>query len=114
MEKLCKKNNNTNISSNKDINISSSTNENDNILNEKNINSINEEEKIWAKQIGEYKSEEITLNKKIIIDSITLYNIISTNYGYKKLDINRLAQGEQKKALLEIKWEKNIPYWWIR
>ena len=101
MEKLCKENNNTNISSNKDINISSSTNENDNILNENNINSINEEEKNLAKQIGEYKPEEITLNKKIIIDSIALYNTISTNYGDKKLDINRLAQGEQEKALLE-------------
>ena len=102
MEKLCKENNNTNISSNKDINISSSTNENDNnILNENNINSINEVEKNLAKQIGEYKPEEITLNKKIIIDSIALYNTISTNYGDKKLDINRLAQGEQEKALLE-------------
>ena len=101
MEKLCKENNNINISSNKDINISSSTNENDNILNENNINSINEEEKNLAKQIGEYKPEEITLNKKIIIDSIALYNTISTNYGDKKLDINRLAQGEQEKALLE-------------
>ena len=101
MEKLCKENNNANISSNKDINISFSTNENDNILNENNINSINEEEKNLAKQIGEYKPEEITLNKKIIIDSIALYNTISTNYGDKKLDINRLAQGEQEKALLE-------------
>ena len=100
MEKVCNENN-TNISSNKDINISVSTAERDNIINENNINSINESEKDLAKKISEYKPEEITLNKKIIIDSIALYNTISTNYGDPKLDITRLAKDQQEKALLE-------------
>ena len=92
---------NTNITSNKDINSSLSTTNRENIQNENDINSINENENILAKQISEYKPEEITLNKKIIIDSITLYNTISTNYGDKKLDITRLAQDQQDKALFE-------------
>ena len=100
MEKLCNENN-TNISSNKDVNISGSTTDKDNILNENNINSINESEKDLATKISEYKPEEITLNKKIIIYSIALYNTISTNYGDQKLDITRLAKDQQEKALLE-------------
>ena len=92
---------NTNITSNKDINSSLSTTNRENIQNENDINSINESENNLAKKISEYKPEEITLNKKIIIDSITLYNTISTNYGDKKLDITRLAQEQQDKALFE-------------
>ena len=92
---------NTNITSNKDINSSLSATNRENIQNENDINSINENENNLAKQISEYKPEEITLNKKIIIDSITLYNTISTNYGDTKLDITRLAQDQQDKALFE-------------
>ena len=91
---------NTNLSSNKDMNESSSTTVNDNNINI-NENTINEKETLLAKKISEYKPEEITLNKKIIIDSIALYNTISTNYGDKKLDITRLAQDQQDKVLLE-------------
>ena len=92
---------NTNITSNKDINNSLPSTNRENIENESDINSINENENILAQKISEYKPEEITLNKKIIIDSITLYNTISTNYGDKKLDITRLAQDQQDKALFE-------------
>ena len=92
---------NTNITSNKDINSSLSSTNREKIQNEIDINSINENENNLAKQISEYKPEEITLNKKIIIDSITLYNTISTNYGDKKIDITRLAQDQQDKALFE-------------
>jgi hypothetical protein len=91
---------NTNLTSNKDMNESSSTTVNDNNINI-NENTINEKETLLAKKISEYKPEEITLNKKIIIDSIALYNTISTNYGDKKLDITRLAQDQQDKVLLE-------------
>ena len=78
---------------NKDINSSFSTTTKESVMDEN--------EDILAKKISEYKPEEITLNKKIIIDSITVYNTISTNYGDKKLDITRLAQEQQDKALLE-------------
>ena len=91
---------NTNLTSNKEENESSSTTINDNNVNI-NEDSINEKETILAKKISEYKPEEITLSKKIIIDSIVLYNTISTNYGDKKLDITRLAQDQQDKVLLE-------------
>ena len=91
----------TNLTSNKDINDNSSNTTRDNIITENNINSINESGDILAQKISEYKPEEITLNKKIIIDSIVLYNTISTNYGDKKLDITRLSQDQQDKALLE-------------
>ena len=93
--------NNINLTSNKDTNESSSTTTKDNIRIEDEINSINESSDLLAQKISEYKPEEITLNKKLIIDSITLYNTISTNYGEKKIDITRLAQDQQEKALLE-------------
>lgn len=103
MEPICSKMN-TNILSNKDIQISPSTGEKEKKVDESEsslINSINESEQKLAKQISEYKQEEITLNKKILIDSISLYNTISNNYGDKKLDINRLAKDQQEKALFE-------------
>ena len=78
---------------NKDINSSFSTTTKESVMDENEYS--------LAKKISEYKPEEITLNKKIIIDSITVYNTISTNYGDKKLDITRLAQEQQDKALLE-------------
>lgn len=93
----------TNIASNKDINDdSSTTNTNrENMINQNDINAINESGDILAQKISEYQPEEITISKKLIIDSITLYNTISTNYGDKKLDINHLAQEQQDKILLE-------------
>mgnify|MGYP003571375366 CR=1 FL=1 len=93
----------TNITSNKDINDNSSTTtaNRENMINENGINAINESGDLLAQQISEYQPEEITLSKKLIIDSITLYNTISTNYGDKKLDINHLAQKQQDKILLE-------------
>ena len=81
------------ISNNKDINSSFSTTTKESALDEN--------EDTLAKTIKEYKPEEITLNKKIIIESINIYNTISTNYGDKKLEINRLSQEQQDKALLE-------------
>ena len=93
--------NNTNLTSNKDTNESLSITTKDNMRIEDGINSINESSDLLAQKISEYKPEEITLNKKLIIDSITLYNTISTNYGEKKIDITRLAQDQQEKALLE-------------
>ena len=81
------------ISNNKDINSSFSTTTKESALDEN--------EETLAKTIKEYKPEEITLNKKIIIESINVYNTISTNYGDKKLEINRLSQQQQDKALLE-------------
>jgi len=90
----------TNVTSNKEIiSDSSSVISKDNQINDNN-NILNEKEDILAKKISEYKPEEITLNKKIIIDSINIYNTISTNYGDKKLDITRFSQEEQDKALL--------------
>ena len=93
----------TNITSNKEINDNSSTTtaNRENMINENSINAINESGDILAQKISEYQPEEITLSKKLIIDSITLYNTISTNYGNKKLDINHLAQEQQDKILLE-------------
>ena len=81
------------ISTNKDINSSFSTTTKESVFDEK--------EDALTKTINEYKTEEITLNKKIIIESINIYNTISTNYGDKKLEINRLSQEQQDKALLE-------------
>ena len=81
------------ISTNKDINSSFSTTTKESVFDEK--------EDALTKTINEYKPEEITLNKKIIIESINIYNTISTNYGDKKLEINRLSQEQQDKALLE-------------
>ena len=93
----------TNITSNKDINDNSSTTtaNRENMVNENDINAINESGDLLAQKISEYQPEEITLSKKLIIDSITLYNTISTNYGDKKLDINHLAQEQQDKILLQ-------------
>ena len=85
--------NNINIISNKDINSSFSTTTKESAFDENEDN--------LARTIKEYKPEEITLNKKIIIESINVYNTISTNYGDKKLEINRLSQEQQDKALLE-------------
>ena len=87
----------TNLTSNKDIDDSSSTVS----IKENNINQINEKNDELAKKISEYKPEEIILDKKIIIDSIALYNKISANYGDIKLDITRLAQEQQDKLLAE-------------
>ena len=92
---------NINLASNKDAISAASISTRDNLENDNFMDSINEKEDILAQKISEYKPEEITLNKKIIIDSIALYNTISNNYGDKKLDITRLAQEQQDKALLE-------------
>ena len=95
----------TNIASNKDLNSSSNTFDfNINPLNpsEKDINlnqNISSEENI--DKLIQSKPYEITLDQKIILDSINLYNTISTNYGEKKLDINRLSKSQQEKALIE-------------
>jgi hypothetical protein len=95
----------TNIASNKDVNNSSTTINNilsDNLEN----NNINEKELIQNlsknDELYKYKPEEITLNKKIILDSIILYNTISTNYGEKNIDIAHLSKSQQEKALSEI------------
>ena len=40
--------------------------------------------------------------QKIILDSIILYNKLSTNYGEKNLDISHLSKSQQDKALSEI------------
>ena len=94
----------TNIASNKDINNSTTTI--NNILSDTlDNNNINEKELIQNLSINElykYKPEEITLNKKIILDSIILYNTISTNYGEKNIDITHLSKSQQEKALSEI------------
>jgi len=94
----------TNIASNKDINNSTTTI--NNILSDTlDNNNINEKELIQNLSIDElykYKPEEITLNKKIILDSIILYNTISTNYGEKNIDITHLSKPQQEKALSEI------------
>ena len=92
---------NINLASNKDAISAASISTRENLENDNFMDSINEKEDILAQKISEYKPEEITLNKKIIIDSIALYNTISNNYGDKKLDITRLAQEQQDKALFE-------------
>ena len=95
----------TNLASNKDINNSSTTINNilsDPLVNNNNI--INEKDlfqNLSKDEIYKYKTEEITLNKKIILDSIILYNTISTNYGEKNLDISHLSKTQQEKALKE-------------
>ncbi len=89
----------TNIASNKDFNSSTNTFDSNLYPSEKDINivqNLSSEDKL-----NQYKPEEITLNQKIILDSITLYNTISTNYGEKKLDITRLSKSQQEKALIE-------------
>ena len=94
----------TNIASNKDIN-NSTTTINNILLDTLDNNNINEKELIQNLSIDElykYKPEEITLNKKIILDSIILYNTISTNYGEKNIDITHLSKPQQEKALSEI------------
>ena len=93
----------TNIASNKEINSSTTIN---NIINNGQEN-INEKESNLIQDLSkdklyEYKPEEITLNKKIILDSIILYNKLSTNYGEKNLDISHLSKSQQDKALSEI------------
>ena len=94
----------TNIASNKDINNSTTTI--NNILSDTlDNNNINEKELIQnlsKDELYKYKPEEITLNKKIILDSIILYNTISTNYGEKNIDITHLSKAQQEKALSEI------------
>ena len=103
MENIDNENDNgINTINNKDIDSSSTTTTNTNKINLDDINSFNENENDLAKKISEYKPEEITINKKLIIDSLNLYNTISTNYGDKKLDITRLSQEQQEKALLEM------------
>ena len=93
----------TNIASSKEINSSTTIN---NIINngqenmgEKESNLIQD---LSKDKLYEYKPEEITLNKKIILDSIILYNKLSTNYGEKNLDISHLSKSQQDKALSEI------------
>ena len=102
MESNEKDNDDINTIKNKNIDSSSTTTTNTNKLNLDDINKINENENNLAKKISEYNPEEITINKKLIIDSLNLYNTISTNYGDKKLDITRLSQEQQEKALLEM------------
>ena len=94
----------TNIASNKDIN-NSTTTINNILLDTLDNNNINEKELIQnlsKDELYKYKPEEITLNKKIILDSIILYNTISTNYGEKNIDITHLSKPQQEKALSEI------------
>ena len=93
----------TNIASSKEVNSSTTIN---NIINNGQEN-INEKESNLIQDLSkdklyEYKPEEITLNKKIILDSIILYNKLSTNYGEKNLDISHLSKSQQDKALSEI------------
>ena len=93
----------TNIASSKEINSSTTIN---NIINNGQEN-INEKESNLIQDLSkdklyEYKPEEITLNKKIILDAIILYNKLSTNYGEKNLDISHLSKSQQDKALSEI------------
>ena len=80
----------TNLTSNKELNESASISTRDYVINDENI----DQELEGHREIPEFKIEEITLNKKLIIDSISLYNTISTNYGQKNLDINHLAQDQ--------------------
>ena len=94
----------TNIASNKDIN-NSTTTINNILLDTLDNNNINEKELVQnlsKDELYKYKPEEITLNKKIILDSIILYNTISTNYGEKNIDITHLSKSQQEKALSEI------------
>ena len=93
----------TNIASSKEINSSTTIN---NIINN-NQDNISEKESNLIQDLSkdklyEYKPEDINLNKKIILDSIILYNKISTNYGEKNLDISHLSKSQQDKALSEI------------
>ena len=95
----------TNLASNKEM--SSSTTINNILSNNNDNNNINEKEvdlfqDLSKDKIYEYKPKEITLNKKIILDSIILYNTISTNYGEKNIDIAHLSKSQQEKALTEI------------
>ena len=95
----------TNLASNKDMNSTTTLNElslkseEKNEIKEKEINLI---QNLSKDKLYEYKPEEITLNKKIIIDSIILYNKLSTNYGDKNIDIAHLSEAQQEKALKEI------------
>ena len=89
----------TNIASNKDFNSSTNTFDSNLYPSEKDINIV--QNLSSEDRLNQYKPEEITLNQKIILDSITLYNTISTNYGEKKLDITRLSKSQQEKALIE-------------
>ena len=93
----------TNIASSKEINSSTTIN---NILNNNQENITEKESNLFQDlskdKLYEYKPEEITLNKKIILDSIILYNKISTNYGEKNIDISHLSKTQQDKALAEI------------
>ena len=95
----------TNLASNKDI--SSSTTINNVLANNQENNDINEKEinliqDLSKDKLTEYKPQEVTLTKKIILDSIILYNTISTNYGEKNIDIAHLSKSQQEKALTEI------------
>ena len=95
----------TNLASNKDI--SSSTTINNILANNQENNDINEKEinliqDLSKDKLTEYKPQEVTLTKKIILDSIILYNTISTNYGEKNIDIAHLSKSQQEKALTEI------------
>ena len=94
----------TNIASNKDINNSSTTINNilSGSLNQNEINEKDLFQDLSKEKLYEYKPEEITLNKKIILDSIILFNTISTNYGEKNLDITHLSKAQQDKALSEL------------
>ena len=95
----------TNLASNKDINNSSTTINNilsDPLVNNNIINEKDLFQNLSKDEIYKYKPEEITLNKKIILDSIILYNKLSTNYGEKNLDISHLSKSQQDKALSEI------------
>ena len=94
----------TNLASNKDIN-NSSTSINNVLSDSASKNDINEKDlfqNLSQEKFYEYKPEEITLNKKLILDSIILYNTISTNYGEKHLDIAHLSKAQQEKALTEL------------
>ena len=94
----------TNLASNKDINNSSTTINNilsDPLVNNNIINEKDLFQNLSKDEIYKYKPEEITLNKKIILDSIILYNTISTNYGEKNIDIAHLSKAQQDKALRE-------------
>ena len=66
----------TNIASNKDFNSSTNTFDSNLYPSEKDINIV--QNLSSEDRLNQYKPEEITLNQKIILDSITLYNTIST------------------------------------
>ena len=66
----------TNIASNKDFNSSTNTLDSNLYPSEKDINIV--QNLSSEDRLNQYKPEEITLNQKIILDSITLYNTIST------------------------------------